>query len=302
MSYEWGLPGNDEPTLFLNKIAVRVRKNLYDGLVAIRDQQRDLSIWIDALCINQADTSERGHQVGIMGKIFRSAKKVLIWLGPERDGSDIAMDRIATEARPDFTRDTVLNEEEARSLSALWNRPYWNRVWIQQEIHLATDYTVYCGTKFLPRKKFMWSKRLIVSLHRIRGIKWAMTLNAAWFILGNDDVGNPLSLWLRVSTDLGFMASEPRDYIYAFLGIACDCQEGQIVPDYHKGVLEVYLEALTICNNPSKLESWRLERLRETARALAVQLGLSVDETLERLVKERVGLDIRRRPIWSASV
>ena len=148
----------------------------------------------------------------------------------------------------------------------------------------------------------MWSKRLIISLHRIRGIKWATTLNAAWFILGNDDVGNPLSLWLRVSTDLGFMASEPRDYIYAFLGIACDCQEGQIVPDYHKGVLEVYLEALTICNNPSKLESWRLERLRETARALAVQLGLSVDETLERLVKERVGLDIRRRPIWSASV
>lgn len=47
--------------------------------------------WIDALCINQASTEEKGHQVAMMGKIYWSANFVLAWLGPEADDSAIAM-------------------------------------------------------------------------------------------------------------------------------------------------------------------------------------------------------------------
>lgn len=37
--------------------------------------------WIDALCINQDDMTEKNQQVRAMGKIYAKASKVLIWLG-----------------------------------------------------------------------------------------------------------------------------------------------------------------------------------------------------------------------------
>ena len=40
-----------------------------------------LTLWIDAVCINQNDISERNHQVLLMGDIYRGATTVLSWLG-----------------------------------------------------------------------------------------------------------------------------------------------------------------------------------------------------------------------------
>jgi Heterokaryon incompatibility protein (HET) len=38
---------------------------------------------VDRICINQDDKKEKGHQVGMMSKVYKGAKKVLIWLGEE---------------------------------------------------------------------------------------------------------------------------------------------------------------------------------------------------------------------------
>jgi hypothetical protein len=38
-------------------------------------------LWVDALCINQEDTTERNHQVMQMGAIYEKAKRVVVWLG-----------------------------------------------------------------------------------------------------------------------------------------------------------------------------------------------------------------------------
>ncbi|MCJ1242423.1 hypothetical protein MMC14_010431 [Varicellaria rhodocarpa] len=45
-------------------------------------------VWIDAICIDQANTVERTAQVKIMWNIYRSAKRVIIWLGKECEGSE----------------------------------------------------------------------------------------------------------------------------------------------------------------------------------------------------------------------
>lgn len=37
-------------------------------------------LWIDALCINQDDVTERNHQVALMAGIYSSADQVVIWL------------------------------------------------------------------------------------------------------------------------------------------------------------------------------------------------------------------------------
>lgn len=40
------------------------------------------NIWIDAICINQANIKERNTQVSLMGEIYHLAIKVVAWLGP----------------------------------------------------------------------------------------------------------------------------------------------------------------------------------------------------------------------------
>ncbi|KAK4101241.1 hypothetical protein N658DRAFT_471647 [Parathielavia hyrcaniae] len=56
-------------------------------------------VWIDALCINQADDEEKSRQVARMGAVYSRAVRVLLWLGPAADGSDAAMEGMARYGR-----------------------------------------------------------------------------------------------------------------------------------------------------------------------------------------------------------
>jgi hypothetical protein len=66
-----------------------VRQNLLDFLQMMqKTAPRDDGIfdpgrgyWIDALCIDQNNTSEKIHQVAQMGSIFSKAELVHVWLG-----------------------------------------------------------------------------------------------------------------------------------------------------------------------------------------------------------------------------
>ncbi|PVH81636.1 HET-domain-containing protein, partial [Cadophora sp. DSE1049] len=75
LSYTWGKPDAFNFKIWINGILVPVRRNLLCALRA-----RSL-IWVDALCIDQNNIVERGHQVDMMGDIFRDAEEVLTWLG-----------------------------------------------------------------------------------------------------------------------------------------------------------------------------------------------------------------------------
>ncbi|PMD15205.1 hypothetical protein NA56DRAFT_550813, partial [Hyaloscypha hepaticicola] len=89
LSYTWGPP---EPTKILlrNGIQIQVRENLWQALHHVRQESSSLRLWVDALCINQEDIPERNEQVSRMGTLYNQAEEVLVWLGPEKDGSDIA--------------------------------------------------------------------------------------------------------------------------------------------------------------------------------------------------------------------
>jgi hypothetical protein len=53
-------------------------------------QAQALSIWIDAICIDQSNTQERNQQVSMMGDVYGSATTVWVWLGPGTKDSDKA--------------------------------------------------------------------------------------------------------------------------------------------------------------------------------------------------------------------
>jgi hypothetical protein len=68
-------------------------------LERLRLKDKERTIWVDAIYINQEDLSERAIQVLLMREIYANARQVLIWLGEEEDCDEHAfeyLDRIST--------------------------------------------------------------------------------------------------------------------------------------------------------------------------------------------------------------
>lgn len=82
ISYAWGDPPATYP-IQVNGKKFYVRENIFKFLRHyLRLMSREPSkMWIDCICINQEDNDEKSWQVADMTEIFRSAKRVLMWLG-----------------------------------------------------------------------------------------------------------------------------------------------------------------------------------------------------------------------------
>jgi len=87
LSYVWGAAAGDRPLLCDGRTLL-VTPNCESALRHLREKQEQLVIWVDAVCINQEDISERNFQVAIMRFIYNRAQRVYIWLG--KGGEDAA--------------------------------------------------------------------------------------------------------------------------------------------------------------------------------------------------------------------
>jgi hypothetical protein len=158
LSYTWGNPA-DQKCIRINGKEFFVRQNLLLALDAVRTTDEEQLIWIDAICIDQKDISERNYQVSMMGEIFGNAKKVLSWVGPAADDSD----RLLEIAEKYYGRQSCVTKEDGSAIAPnppkvekdvalvafklFSQRDYWRRAWIRQEIVLSNDLTIYCGSK-----------------------------------------------------------------------------------------------------------------------------------------------------------
>jgi len=68
----------DKPhAIKLNGKRLAITENLYIALRNIRIEDEDRILWVDAICIDQKNERERGHQVQQMGDIFSRAEQVI---------------------------------------------------------------------------------------------------------------------------------------------------------------------------------------------------------------------------------
>jgi hypothetical protein len=117
LSYTWQLPDSDVPfadrepvtrnedsgvDIILDGNVVSVTFNLWSALKQFQYLlymgeesemfPRETRLWVDAICINQLDFSERNTQVRQMRQIYQKARCVNAWLGPEASNSSVAME------------------------------------------------------------------------------------------------------------------------------------------------------------------------------------------------------------------
>jgi hypothetical protein len=72
----------------MNNAEIRVTGNLRIALEHLRHEDDDITLWIDALCINQGHVIEKEEQVQQMKHIYEDAINTIIWLGPAGNDSD----------------------------------------------------------------------------------------------------------------------------------------------------------------------------------------------------------------------
>lgn len=254
LSYAWG----DSPVAYKISINDRrslVKENLHMALLALRQTDEDRLLWIDAICIDQSNDKEKGHQVGQMRRIYECAQRVVVWLGPSNLEVDFLMNATAqweyqTRQRPGaqhkqgwidswtrFTADeTGLYKEEVaarrrNSLKEILDRPWFRRVWILQEVASAKKATVLCGSKAMSSQGFSLLPFLLKlepdsHIEAVLDILPGFRRKESWW----SEQQTLDTLLLKFGTS---EASDHRDNIYALLGIASDVRASNtLLPDY----------------------------------------------------------------------
>ena len=92
ISYEWGsdqirsrIERDDGFQIGLTESAAEI---IY---YVLGKRRRKEWVWMDAICIDQKNETEKRHQIALMGKIYSSASQVLACIGPHLRGGDEAL-------------------------------------------------------------------------------------------------------------------------------------------------------------------------------------------------------------------
>ncbi len=270
LSYVWGNPDKVH-TIGLNGQDFQVTDNLMFFLR--RKRTVTLAFWIDAICINQDDETEKSEQIARMGEIYKNASSVYAELGPASEDEQAVfrkmeylsmfvwaeMQRIKsgegnTRATPESIRLPVefVEPYDAKmweGLGSFSGRPWWRRVWIIQE-----------ATAISSKNTRLLCGEVEVLLVDAFGCNVAVGILARRQILGNTPAPSTQNYVVQRMSNIqskrereviiplldvledfrGLLATDPRDIVYAALNIANDVREGEIQPDYRVSVANVY--------------------------------------------------------------
>lgn len=160
LSYVWG-DISSSSLIVLDYQSFGTGPNLYTALKSLQ-RDEDRCLWVDALCINQADHQERSSQVEMMGSIFKRAFLVVVYLGEMTDGHSIAMDfqeaaglDASLHWNPTLEPHIICHNMNTNSqalqghISAFLSVPWIRRLWTVQEYCVAQKVVFQCGHRII---------------------------------------------------------------------------------------------------------------------------------------------------------
>lgn len=165
LSYTWGPP---DPALYMlcEGSQMRITKSLHDALCQLRRRDEAITVWADAVCINQVDDAEKSRQVALMREIYARASFLFIWFGhpAQPDDAGLAFEALGTleeiflrhagadhlrlpwpeehgaryaewglKADEDIIGSPDIRAEHWEALGRFYLAPWFSRVWIFQE-------------------------------------------------------------------------------------------------------------------------------------------------------------------------
>lgn len=220
----------------------------------------------------------------MMGDIYRYATRVVVWLGPEASNSASAMSAIeylgsqiqlvvngmAAISSADGATDLELSNSnvplhlwshDADAITRLLSRPWFGRLWVRQEVCLASPAAVItCGYCEMPWAVFLRALALMLVKPLQVGVKehHGPTIHATasqhrlaekFMSLGGftPSFFRPPALRSLRTTFQSADCFDPRDRIYAVLSMLPDWLREGIEPDYTKPFGDVYRDVVLHC-------------------------------------------------------
>lgn len=279
VSYVWG----DHRAIHridVNHRQIFLRPNLFQALQRMRSPTNFVFLWIDSLCINQSDKTERSEQVGKMAEIYQNAENVWIWLGEEDSTSESAMNLVPHIIKPRFDWNAAWWENENfRAFDQLLGRPWFRRRWVIQEAAASTNPIFICGDSRVHMIDFAHAVSLVQArlenvpmpghntgtnrphnktLLNFRDSPATRILEIIDNVFRRSTDGAILARNLSLETLVDLAAfcetSDQRDVVFALLSMASDVQPFSsshmtkaIVADYSKSLVEVYADFVLHC-------------------------------------------------------
>ncbi|KAE9372770.1 hypothetical protein N431DRAFT_439800 [Stipitochalara longipes BDJ] len=305
LSYTWG-DASIETTIIADGAEFQATSNLEVGLRHLRKKDEIVTLWVDALCINQSDIPETNFQLKQMREIYVQAKSVIAWLGSSYENSEQAMKWIedyggrshrlkiggvggprlislldaldgldapsnqpvnkeatifAADLREQLSPANSWHADLITGLLKFFKRAYWNRIWIVQELASASNLIFVCGNDTASDNAIYDALRLLRNFAQYQNLKWNRMVKETHFVkpsgvsLTQINTSRPINLLkFRRATHSAplihlmrtfrfFSSTDPRDKVFALLGISRDAEVLGLRADYNKTCDQVYADA-----------------------------------------------------------
>lgn len=266
LSYVWGDHTPQDVLLVTDAIEAKptcrlpITANLSSALRHLRHKHQIRSLWVDAICINQDNYPERNAQVLRIADIFRSAWRVIVWLGEASHDSGLAMktlqylgeqleisqerwNHVLPHARePEWASKHVklpYGDAEWASLRSLFARLWFERLWVMQEIALANPAAiVQCGYHTM---RYYYLRRAVAGLDMRCGAPTDLLL---WINQIGDLAFGPKNFLMcqLVFAARSRTCSVPHDKVYGLLGFFGPKLRNRICPSYELSLAQTFKE------------------------------------------------------------
>ncbi|KAF7932020.1 uncharacterized protein EAE97_009041 [Botrytis byssoidea] len=257
LCYVWGDPGKRK-VIYVDNKTIGITVNLDSALREIRDSLREQHLWIDAICIDQADSPEKSKQVIQMTRVYQIARNTIIYLGESTESSTLLLGAISRAYKQ---KAGYHYEKLERLFSELVQRSWFTRVWVFQELLFSVDPWVQCG-----RLHVSWG-HLYQATEAIAVVGFAAFQHSEAyrvFAAMNKERSNfksarrPSKILAENLINLltarrGLGVSDPRDMVFAHNGIVQTSsyqtflEAEEIAIDYSKSVEKVFTDLACHC-------------------------------------------------------
>lgn len=238
ISYTWADDNGDQDqtqevivcsSLALGLRTVKATRNCENALRRVRSTTDARTIWIDALCIDQSNPAERGHQVHKMPQIYSNATKVIVYLGEASDTSQHLLNTINS-----LQFGVALEDYLHTHVQEFLGRRWFSRVWCLQEVGMAKYVEMICGGQIVP-----FERLVLANLNRCApNADGRLPLILRLPMQEKQSLNNLYDL--LEDARISCAASDPRDMVYALLGLVHGHVGLMLQPDYEISVAETY--------------------------------------------------------------
>jgi hypothetical protein len=277
LSYAWEYTGGTE-TVYIDGRIYSIRAALRDALLTFRQANEPVFLFVDAICINMRDHAEHSTQVRMLKSIFQGAEEVSIWLGEAQEDAPATFNFLEQLNTTSNLDDFLRTDEATTALfgaGSLLSRRWFTRAWTVQELVVARQATFHVGPhsirwevfqkaiEILDSRRTRFPQTINHDLDYDQIDKTTQVLRLLKRSFERDQHGRPtkalLSLETLVTNLSNLRPTDPRDLIYAFLGIASDVIisgsseiDALVTPDYSKSARQVYLDFVRFCIERSR--------------------------------------------------